>query len=1259
MAPSGGVPHQADASDLERWADTRSAQAELPILVRRLIRAENDQVQRLEVRGGDGVGLPGYDGTVEATRGTPFVPEGFSVWEMGVGGDPEKKAQSDYRSRTDNPRGVVKADTTFVFVTPRRWSNKQSWEQRRRAEGEWRDVRVLDADDLELALEVAPAVQVWLSELLGMEPFGATSIEDWWGRFSRGFDPLLTPRVVLAGREDHAAALLRRISEDVGRTFVRAASVDDGLAFAACSMLATDEANAEFLLSKSLLVHDGMTLRRLDRTSSLLILLPYDEHVGRDAQLIENHHVVFIVTDPDGDVSIDLPPLDHVALQAALREAKVPEADLGRYVRAGSKSLLALRRVATRLGERDPEAWSVDMTGRLVRRAWLAGAWNQARTGDVEVLGMLTESEAGDLAERIELATRQADPLFTRVGTTWAVAAPEDSWRAARPLITDTDLDALERAVQTVLGAVDPRLELPPRDRWAAEIYGKTRVHSSDLRRGLGRSLALLGARGDEVRLPGGRTAREWAERVSWNLFNRANEDESAQLWASINDVIPLLSEAAPDAFLRAFAQATSGPRPFGKNLFQDTENQWNVGSPHTGFLWALECVAWSDQFLGYAAEVLASLAEVDPGGRLSNRPAASLHSIFRPIAPQTSAPLSTRIQTLDALARRHEDVVWQLLLELLPEPSGFVMQNYRPRFRDWAGAEAPDFLETEFSEMAAATAERVVALATERPDRWAAVIPKFALLPLEHRRRALESMRSIPTADLAPEARLAVWEAINAFVRRNRQYAEGSWALSEEWLQPLSQAGDRLRPDSPRDTHRWLFEDWHPDIGSSPADDLEAYEEELAELRREAVQEILSTESLAAVKTLASSVEMPWAVGSALARMSGSHDRDVLELLDNADQRVVRFADAFARAQLQGGLEATLGWVDAFNGRPLLQARLLQTVPDVRSVWDRLAVFGDEVESAYWSEFSPYGRGADFSLVNQAARQLVLYGRAAAAVDVLSKYADKLEGGVDVEVVIEALTQFGTRVDPESSRVSDYDISRLLSYLRDGGTDETLIAGLEWKFLPLLQSDSGAPALEGLLARDPLTFVQMIELVFRPAREETEREPTPVNERLVSNAYRLLREWSVVPGVREDGGIDGERLRQWVDEARNLLEKVDRLEVGERQIGEVLAHAPEDADGTFPALAVRDLLEAAPDDSLERGFAIGLFNLRGVSSRGMTDGGQQEYDLATKYESWAAAVQATHPRTALILRDLATDYRAEGRRNDEEVKRYMEGLDS
>jgi len=287
---------------------------------------------------------------------------------------------------------------------------------------------------------------------------------------------------------------------------------------------------------------------------------------------------------------------------------------------------------------------------------------------------------------------------------------------------------------------------------------------------------------------------------------------------------------------------------------------------------------------------------------------------------------------------------------------------------------------------------------------------------------------------------------------------------------------------------------------------------------------------------------------------------------------------------------------------------------------------------------------------------RLVLPGLLCHNIDALSMYAAR-QSGMDADLIIEALRTFGTEEDPEAARVSEYDISRLLEYLKEEGIESETIALLEWRYLPLLHDESRTLALESLLARNPRTFVELVELVFRRANEDADSEPRNVNPTLASNAYRLLREWRIVPGP-EDGTVDGVALNEWLEEARRLLAEADRIEVGELQIGEVLAHAPEDPDGTFPTLPVRDVLEAAPNYRLERGFRIGLFNKTGITSRGLTDGGQQEYDVAAKYESWAGAVQATHPRTASAPRDVAGSYRDEGRRNDEEARRLLEGLD-
>src|ERR1700738_4660541 len=92
-------------------------------LVRSLIIQTNDRATP-DMRAGEQAELPGYDGVVDSPFETFFVPEGHSVWELGTGQDPGDKASRDYKWRTDDPLGEDRANTTFVFVTPRVFKGK-------------------------------------------------------------------------------------------------------------------------------------------------------------------------------------------------------------------------------------------------------------------------------------------------------------------------------------------------------------------------------------------------------------------------------------------------------------------------------------------------------------------------------------------------------------------------------------------------------------------------------------------------------------------------------------------------------------------------------------------------------------------------------------------------------------------------------------------------------------------------------------------------------------------------------------------------------------------------------------------------------------------------------------------------------------------------------------------------------------------------------------------------------------------------------
>src|SRR5262249_15540230 len=84
VKPRRGYSHQnwVTAKKLEDWAGTQDARNLLPQVVRRLIRATAEAAVPVEAPAGEQTQRPGWDGFVNATGGSEFVPQGVSVWEM-------------------------------------------------------------------------------------------------------------------------------------------------------------------------------------------------------------------------------------------------------------------------------------------------------------------------------------------------------------------------------------------------------------------------------------------------------------------------------------------------------------------------------------------------------------------------------------------------------------------------------------------------------------------------------------------------------------------------------------------------------------------------------------------------------------------------------------------------------------------------------------------------------------------------------------------------------------------------------------------------------------------------------------------------------------------------------------------------------------------------------------------------------------------------------------------------------------------------
>src|ERR1041385_5023041 len=130
------------AQDLVRWAENYQARFTLPQLIRRLVLASTKKVTKLSLPSDEEVSRPGYDGVVQVGQGNSWCPDGVSVWEMSTESAPAGKAADDFLKRNKKPI-TNRAKTTFVFVTPRKWRDREKWCAKERRAKKWKDIRAL------------------------------------------------------------------------------------------------------------------------------------------------------------------------------------------------------------------------------------------------------------------------------------------------------------------------------------------------------------------------------------------------------------------------------------------------------------------------------------------------------------------------------------------------------------------------------------------------------------------------------------------------------------------------------------------------------------------------------------------------------------------------------------------------------------------------------------------------------------------------------------------------------------------------------------------------------------------------------------------------------------------------------------------------------------------------------------------------------------------------------------------------------------
>ena len=1265
--------HIVRAGKLDEYAETHESRAVIPELVHWLVQHSVSSLSECRIPYGDRINQPGWDGLViagEAFR--EFVPKGKSYWEIGTGKDPQTKATIDFRKRTNNPPETDRSEASYIFVTPRTagsdgWDEprQRKWREDREDSG-WAEIRIIDGDKLANWLREFPAIGRWMAKKIGiMSGLGGikTPREHWDNLIEEcskpAGDPPLPSNLFTAARSNACHALESIFKGEQQVLFLFAESEFDVEDFVAAYLSSLGE-EGKIYTDKCLFISDEDAWRSVAGIQRRHVLvaspkLGLDSDGNLDLQRVATNkgHAVIIplcgARPRDDRETIKLGRLSQQAIEIILKEAGYPDVRARKLVKICGDSISALQRHLSGHSAFPPYAtWE---NARKLAQAGLLGKWDGNNENDRAAIEHFSGEGYGRWVETLRPDVLRSGTPLIQTNEKWRLIVRGEAWNALGNQITDEDLNRLEEIVVMVLGERDSKFDLPEGERFAAGIFEKKLKYSKLLREGLAETLALLGSKPESLSSCSHGKAVTTAILTVRELLHKA----SWERWASLDALLPLLAEAAPDEFFDAVESVLINldESPFHDLFAQEGKGAALGGRNYmSGLLWALETLAWHPDHLTRVAVILADIASIDPGGQWMNRPANSLTKILLPWLVQTAAPFEKREAAIKAVLKQQPDVGWKLIHSLLPHSHGVTNESHKPKWRDYIPGDWKNNAKIiEYWKQITIYTGFAIELAKKDIDKLNELIKEIANLPQDAQDMILSHLASDEIVKLPETERLAVWENMNKLVRRHRKHADAKWAIPEEIISKIEEVANILEPESPSLKHRQLFTAQYLDF----MDGLGSFEEQrdrLDKIRQDVIREIIDKGSIKDILDFAHRVASPREVGHALGSIDIDEEceADIFPfILDSTDDAEKEFTSEFVNVCYR-----TYGcdWIDDLLAKDWTEeqkAKVLILLPFEGKIWARVEnILSEEYQKFYWKNVETFFCKPEDNMTIPVEK-LLKYNKAISAINYIA-HMNLLDDNnhFDENLALRVLSQ-AHKNPSEIHKLNQNLVINLIERLQKSSIiDQDALFIVEWQFLSLLGKFSMASpvTLEKKLASDPQFFVEVLSFVFRSESEKEDTDIVEIDEQanlLARNAYALLSNWTRCPGTMDDDSFDADVFKEWLREALRIAQHEGYSGVAQSQIGRILVRAPSDPSGLWIHEVVAEALDERNAQAMRSGYTAGLFNQRGVYS---PTEGKEELKLAEDNREKADALdERSFSRFATSMREFAQGYERDAER--------------
>lgn len=1254
-----------DIHHLQGLAERPTGKVHFGELVRRLVYATiSRQKPSIHFLAGESNGYAGWDGWVETEYEDHGVAQRHqSLWELSTDRNFESKFQRDFKSAQTKklPNGWKKSEVIYVgltmrSVTPQSLASiKNKFNEIERSK--WGGIVLLAADDLIQWIEKFPSIENWIAEefKIGTGRYGR-SLEHWFSAWTKQTTPSVTEQLLTAGRDISRLATSFRATPESALTLL-CDSTEEAVALIYCAIKTLPQSEALLIMASSLVVENEDQADELAHQPqsplgmpTVILAPPATKHRVR---LLEAGYRVLQVLGRIDDAAniMRFERANAREFAEALEESmgfSVVDAEVAARSVGSSVSIWHIRNLFSNAQQPILPIWTNGHQPDAAIAAIFSGAWREDSLRDVAILTDLAGMGEAQLSGALSTYAICTTPLIELFGSHRLVIAPTAAFEFIRRSITRHHIARLSNTALSVFKNISKEVE----EHWRGEecspfIHNPQEDISNSLRDGLSETMLRIAVIGTPLvqsgALHGYSTAQGYVDQFIRRIEGLRSDPK---ILASLDRQLPILMEAAPNPFLEAL-DALIQNAPDGLTLLLSDEPGLFGRSFHTGLLWGLEVLAWSQDLLPRVARVLTALARLDNGGQISNRPFNSLQEIFLPWHPGTSCNPETRSKILCSIVQDEPEIGWRLLVALLPGNKSISTPTNRPSWRNLGQLDHRKIIQSSIVEAYELNISLTLKIAESDPLKLIDLVehyPNFAT----HQKSLLEAaILSSSRSSSPPEDLQRLWSRLHQLCRHHASFPDSAWALPKSDLDRLIFISNNFEFADPVIRHQWLFDDSSPDLGK-PDKKYSDRVKELHLLRRSALTDILTTDGWHGVQRLLSISTYGNIVGDEIGKLD-CEDIDILKAMDDWQTKEnphwLAFRSASYSRVTTKGASWTLNLLNfayTQDWRPISIAMSLIDYPDESQTYKTVQQLGEEVSKEYWSRRYAYIRGAeeDIAAFGSAVEELIRHGRAVDVID--QNWSDLPKLGH--EPVLKVIDAFISQ-PPESEKMDtlgsiQHDLQSLFSWLRKQ-TEISIeeLARREYSLLPLLTGygiDTSDLALHQLLREQSDFFYDVVCDIYNP--ELSDRDLPQQNTELIKLRARiaseLLDSWKTPPGV-EDGKINFEELNAWTASARELLHARNLANSGDQAIGKLMFYLPYDQnDGAFPPSELRLLLEQWRSEYLERGIEIEAFNSRGAYSKCIGEGGKQERELANYWLANAKMMNAIWPRAkALCIR--------------------------